>query len=342
MREKEDVAALLWERMRRLDDLQQARLFLKYGNPLWPLQEEAVESMVRVGGRPIRDIIDAARVEFEVACRGPETMLGIPPPGETPRTMQEIWDRQLEEEMAAPAPPSDRGVLSDAVIKVVFAAPLASRRQVRQIENGDLDVEIGLGKDSTRVGFCNELNATSLAARLKRLHRAYPDTAKGVLVLARDERLPLRKTAKVVRDELIAIQKAGHTFSWVDASARAALLAAKKLLDAAAAGELSDGLKAIEPEDLQKWLASKLPEPLASAVSVLAQERQEAGNPPDFEALLSLLSDRFVMDLDSVALETGRPVKEWERLLSDPSAPAAVIAGSPGVVFLRPGSVPEA
>ncbi|MCG3195045.1 MAG: hypothetical protein DIJKHBIC_04314 [Thermoanaerobaculia bacterium] len=335
IRDRNEIALLLKERMRRHDDLQTARFYLEITDPLWPLNERSVREMVHLGGRAIRDIIDAARLQFEVQCGREEHR-------PEPRTLSDVWEDVLEDQTHSSSPSPERGVLSDALVKALMVTPSLSERSARILERSDLDVETTSGGRTTRVGFLTEQNLTSLAARLKRIHKSYPDTSRGALVLARDERLPLKKTARVVREELSALQKAGHSFTWIDSAARSALLAAKRLLDSAASGDLSDGEKPIEVEDLKKWLAAGCPEALESALSTLLPEGETTGPRPDFEPLLELLEGRFLLDLETVTRETGIAKADLERLLADPSAPAALIGGVPGVVFLRPSSVTEA
>jgi hypothetical protein len=104
----------------------------------------------------------------------------------------------------------------------------------------------------------------SLGARFKRLKDWQFKNREVKLVLIRDQRLPISKTAVATRSHLQSLEEKGAVLTQPDAETLAALQALRSLLSDAKSGDLHYQGETLAPRTVQEWLCRNLDPSLTS------------------------------------------------------------------------------
>jgi hypothetical protein len=316
---------LVAARLGAVAELAEVRTALRVPDPLWPLDRRSIEGAVTAGGVPARQLLNHCRERFETWRMG-EAAPASPGPTDP---LQEVWDARTA---AAAIEPADEGVLADGLLKLLDArSPGRARRGAER----DVDLVVSGKEGDIGVAVCHAQNMTSLATRLKRLQAVGASGRYRRLVVVRDERLPISRTARATRERLSALEAAGHAVVRPSAEAYAAIAAARQLLAEAAAGDLSLNGRPVAPEDLKTWLAGHLD----SATAALLDALDHAGVPRGDEILArlqELLDGRWLARAHAIAPELGLDEAALVEALTTPQRLVGLLAGPPAVLFLRP------
>ncbi|HEY0157187.1 MAG TPA: ATP-binding protein [Thermoanaerobaculia bacterium] len=291
-----EAMTLVEQRLRADTDLEQVRVFEKASraDPVWPLTKSQIDllSIPSVSARRLlmgcRELFDAWQQHVAV----PSEPVTAPA-----ATLEEIWDATLDEERERPAPLIDDGVIIDGLVR---AAGGEHATKVR-----DIDVVVKRDGKTVAVAVCNAGNMTSLSSRLKRLGQLNAQKKFDEVVVVRDQRLPVKATAKAAQQRLRELAEGGARVVRLSAESYAALAALRRLLADAAAGDLTLDGRRVQPEELKAWLAQRTPAAVVEAVRSISGDT--GVDTPSQQELASrvqeLLAGRWLAPLEALAAD---------------------------------------
>lgn len=338
---------LVAARLAKVPEIMEARKVLGEADSLWPMRREQIKAMITAGGIPVRQLLDFCGERFERWRRGeaieaenvlpsnsPHERVENPGSGEQRAAesfegLDEIWEEHIDKEAAQPL---DEGVFADGLLKLINASTPGKAERAK----GELDIAVNTARGKIGVAICHAENLTSLAARLKKLQSLAASGRFERLVLIRDSRLVIKKTAKATQERLDALQKSGNTWLRPPAEAYAAIAAARKLLADAAAGDLCVDGKDVSPEDLKAWLAGRLKNTRAAELLSELESTQIAPANDIVERVQELLDGRWLLPASAVAADLGCDEVELVRQLMTQQHTIGILNGVPSVVFVRP------
>lgn len=336
---KRDSAILLVEqRLQAQPEIREIRRTHSQLDPLWPLQRIEIEALVQTGGIPARLLLRQAKQLFE----NKRTAKPIAPPvkDRTDRIHDELsrhWVEQFEQEMQLPLTRVDEGVYEDGLLKLLQAKSLPGR-QVDRGSGRDVHAILESHGRRTAISISNSENMTSLARQLGRLQDLLKSGAFSRVILVRDSRLPVSATAQQTQRRLRQLSESGNAVIRPGAEVYAALNVLRKLWAKAAESDLIVGDDAIEPGELQRWLAEKTPRPLRELFDAFADGESHGTSGPQ-ERLLEQLMGKWVLPVSDVAAQLGIDEQSLMRLIENQPEVAGLLIGPPAVVFLMPEAV---
>jgi len=313
----------------RLNDVPDvARLRALQSNPLWPLKEADIRSVVAPRGAVARKVLAHCAELFETA-RGKTH-----PPMNAGDYLEQEWQLRVEESLAASAPEQTGPLLEHGLPLLV---DLASEGWKNTEREGEIDMIFSGPDGRVGVALCNQPNMKSLAGKLRRLEDRLDELKLEKVVLFRDPRLPISKTAKATREYLEKLSQRDTTLVHPSVEALAALEALRGLLSDAKSGDLANSGDTIEMATVRSWLASRLPESLQTLLEFITSPPRFADNSPGqsavFEDLLELVEARRVVRLDEAAAELGHPLEVLSACVARHPAQFGFLSGPPAVVF---------
>lgn len=286
----------------------------------WPLETAEFDSLFTTGGVSPRKLLMRCAERFENHAHGTsskavETALPLPPRRQTlAQFFEETWNATLEEKQQSNT--ADR---TDEIIRhgLPLLMPLVAPA-IRLAQNETLpDVELVFDAPGQRLGvsLCTQANMNSLASRLKRLKGQFDKARLSRLVLLRDRRIPLSKTAKAAAKSLEELEQRGAVVLYPSIEILAAIDALRTLLSNAKSGDLSCGADSIAPQTVSEWLQVQLSEPLRDFVEeILGESREhssEAGTDAAvLESLNTLLTEQALLPIDQAAAGLRRSVAD--------------------------------
>jgi hypothetical protein len=296
---------------------------------LWPFEPLDLEpGFSSIGTQTARKILAFAGMLFEKLHTGQAATLQEDPSGFLGKEFNRRRTTSLDQE----------AVESD--ISLAHGLPLLARTlggQWRVERQPDRDVDFLLSCEGRRVGvsLCNQQSMRSLGSRLRRLTEWQSRNKSVKLVLIRDERLPIKKTAVVTRKHLQSLKEKGAALCRTDPETLAALQALRSLLSDAMAGDLHHGGDAIAPATVQEWLSMNLDD---SLVAFFGRVVGVSENQPDVESeetggILEVLRKHKVISLDRLAAESGQPASVIENLAKRHPGRIGWLQGPPPVLF---------
>jgi len=175
----------------------------------------------------------------------------------------------------------------------------------------------------------------SLAARLKRLMDWHTRNKGAEIVLIRDGRLPISKTAEVTRNRLESLGAKGGSLCRPDADTLAALQALRSLISDAKSGDLHDGGEAIGPKKVEEWLFQNLDSRLTAFFGqiVRASETPEEVDSEIMNSILDVLKKHKVITLEKLAEEIRQPPPLIEQVVKRHPGRIGWLQGPPSVLF---------
>lgn len=189
----------------------------------------------------------------------------------------------------------------------------------------------------TGVSVCSQANMNSVAAQLKRLKTQFAPDRLSRLVIVRDGRVPLSKTAKVASQALSQLVDQGAVVAEYSAEMFAALDALRALLSDARSGDLAQDGRGVGPQTVEEWLTRNMPDSLRDLIDcVTGISERETSNPTEslrLEGLATALATRPVMTVDEVAEALSCSRDAIVDLVERHPDRARFLAGPPAVVF---------
>jgi hypothetical protein len=351
-----EAMTLVQQRLRGDTDVEQVRLFEKATNtdPAWPLTKSQVE-LLSIPSVSARRLLMGCRELFEAWQQHrviPSAVEGSPSdaatvtqpagdpstaPGMTPATtLESVWETTLDEERDRPTPIIDDGVIIDGLVR---AAGGEHATKIR-----DVDVLIKLDGKTIAVAVCNAENMTSLSTRLKRLVQLNAQKKFDELVVVRDQRLPVKASAKATQQRLRELTGSGARVVRLSAEAYAALAALRRLLADAAAGDLTLDGRSVQPEELKAWLAKSTPPAVVEAVQSISGDTIDTPSQQELASRVQeLLAGRWLVPLDAIAADAKLSLDDLRDVASRESAIFGVIRhdsrSERDLLFLRSSAI---
>jgi hypothetical protein len=351
-----DEAMTLVQQRLRSEDVEQVRICEKATNAdsLWPLTKSQIEllSIPSVSARRLlmgcRELFDAWQTESPSPSQAAPVEIAATdarPADDTvasviEESLDSVWDATLDEERERPTPLIDDGVIIDGLVRAAATDRVKAERATRV-----KDIDVVIDRDGTKiaVAVCNAENMTSLGSRLKRLVQLNAQKKYDELVVIRDQRLPIKATARATQQRLRELADSGARVVRLSAEAYAALAALRRLLSDAAAGDLTLNGRPVEPEELKTWLATNTPAAVIEAVRAVAGD---AADTPSQQELASrvqeLLVGRWIVPLAAIAADAKISLDDLRDVASRESTIFGVIRGKHDLLFLRSSAIERA
>ncbi|HYC93881.1 MAG TPA: ATP-binding protein [Thermoanaerobaculia bacterium] len=327
-----EAMTLVQQRLRGDTDIEQVRVFEKVGNaePVWPLTKSQVE-LLSIPSVSARRLLMGCRELFDGWQESPTH--AAQPAGE--QTLDSIWESTLDEERERPTALIDDGVIIDGLVRA------AAGERATKVK--DVDVLLKREGKTIAVAVCNGENLTSLASRLKRLAQLNAQKKFDELVVVRDQRLPIKATAKATQQRLRELTDSGARVVRLSAEAYAALAALRRLLADAAAGDLTLDGRPIQPDELKAWLAQHTPSAVEEAVRAVTGDAADTASQQELASRVQeLLVGRWIVPLDAIARDARLSLDDLRDVAARESALFGVIRGEQDLLFLRSSAIERA
>ena len=245
--------------------------------------------------------------------------------------LQQEWDRRVSR-AAEWLTEGDADEVLDQGIPVLLAITHPEWKPAR----GSRDVDVNLESQTGALGvsLCNHRNMNSLAARFRRLGASASGAANARLVVVRDPRLPIGKSARVTRGRLDQLMRSGARLVHPSIEALQALEALRTLLADARAGDLTHNGETVPVRTLEQWMARHLPRSLGTlAEEITGKVKEPAGYARIREDLLAMLEQRCVVTLEEAARETRHEAEAMRRVAHSSPDLAGLLEGPPAVLY---------
>jgi hypothetical protein len=303
--------------------------------PLWPIEAADLDSSF--GSSPsqtARKIISFAGSLFEKVQTGQSS-----PPRDPKEFIGKQYDRRRDVALGQGEAESDA--------TLAHGLPLLSEtlggqwRKERQPDK-DIDLLLSHGHKRVAVSLCNHQNMRSLSARLKRLMDWHTRNKGSELVLIRDGRLPISKTAVVTKSRLESLVAKGVSLCRPDAETLAALQALRSLISDARSGDLHDSGEPIGPRTVEEWLFQNLDSRLTAFFGQMvgASETPEEADSEIMNSILDVLKTHKVIAIEKLAEEIGQTLPLIEDIVKRHPGRIGWLQGPPAVLFdYRPDEI---
>jgi hypothetical protein len=337
-----EAMTLVQQRLRGDTDVEQVRVFEKAGNAekVWPLTKSQVEllSIPSVSARRLlmgcRELFEAWQTSAPLRERDAPAAAGVDAGG-PPASLDDVWESTLDEERERPTALIDDGVIIDGLVRA------AAGERATKVK--DVDVLLKRDGKTIAVAVCNGENLTSLASRLKRLGQLNAQKKFDELVVVRDQRLPIKATAKATQQRLRELADSGARVVRLSAEAYAALAALRRLLADAAAGDLTLDGRPIQPDELKAWLAQHTPSAVDEAVRAVTGAAADTASQQELASRVQeLLVGRWIVPLDAIAQDAKLSLDDLRDVAARESALFGVIRGEQDLLFLRSSAIERA
>ena len=256
----------------RLDSVPELRaLRTKKIDPLYPIGSTFLTQLFQTSTRTPRKIIAKCSERFEELKTGalevglPEAVLE----SEYLERRRSALDHQPED--------STRTLTHGLPIAWFTFEKCSEFASLATLEASPADVVLRGPRGDFEVAICNERNMNSLAARFRKLLRAYagPATAiESAPIVIRHVALEISAGARKTREYLDELTRLGCRFVQPDVEALAALEALRSLISDARSGDLSARGETLEPTEVAQWLVTRTS---AALLPLLAQVEGGAG-----------------------------------------------------------------
>jgi hypothetical protein len=268
--------------------------------PFYPLTKQLVQELSLESPCVPRRVLALAARAFEEAQHG----RSAPVPTAAQFLGAELQARQ-KESVSSLAPSETHRV-------IVQGAPLIAHLAAAEVKEGDREGAdlVFAGERTAAISIRNEADGRSLTPRLKALLSQVPRKDGARLVIVRDPRLPIAKTAVKAREYLTTLQERGVSVLEPTIEALAALDALSSILADAKSGDLANEETALEPGAVLAWLKSLRCQLDLEPVEELIEEMLEEPAPMSnsvAQDLADLLNHEHVISVDMAAQILGQP-----------------------------------
>ncbi len=292
----------------------------------WPLAESQVKAVFVDNAAPARKVIARCKDLFDQWQSGRETV--VEP---LDAALQKMFDDRFEPK----TPEETEAILRNALPLLARSAGLkCSTPANRPPWDFTIDGRVA-------IAICNAANLSSLAHRLKKIQEAWKPAANPVLVLLRDERRPISRTAKVTHQRIAALQEQGGRLVTVSQEAVEALAALRRLLSDAESGDLAHHGEAVTAGAVEQWIAGHMPAELGSLLSAFGAARP-AGATDLTAALAALLAEKKIVKLEEAARSLKVAPEEVEKCARRNPRQICLLGGSVPTLFQPVATAGEA
>jgi hypothetical protein len=298
--------------------------------PFYPLDAGFVGQLALESPCVARRVLALAAREFEAK------QLGRRPEGEGTRSVAEFLGRELEARQQERLPelkPSETGsILSRGA--PLLAELVGAEVVEKDPQHADM---VFAGPRPVALSIRNETDGRSLTPKLKTLLAHTPRKDGAPVVILRDPRLTLSKTAAKAREHLDALRSRGAAFIEPTIEALAAIDALASILGDAKSGDLADDeAPPLDASAVLNWLRSLRAHPILEPVEELVTSIFGNGSAPpdDLEAdLVSLLSQEHVLEVEGAAKVLGVTAEAALQCARKATAHCLVLVGPPTILL---------
>jgi hypothetical protein len=206
------------------------------------------------------------------------------------------------------------------------------RQRSRNVPAG-VDLLFESPEGDVAIGLCNNRPGPGLVKKLDQLRKLTEDSLATKLILLRDSRLPIGKSATRTRELREQLLRKGAR--WVEPSpeALATLDSLRRLLSDAKSGELDNRGDTVELKSVQDWLAQHLTVELKDVLNELAPE--DIMPPPEelYEEIAELLGRQHIVSVADAAALLSREIEEVEACAQRHSERVGALGDPPMVLF---------
>lgn len=267
--------------------------------PFFPLTRRFVSDLALESPCVPRRILALAARAYEQAQHGSVT----PVPTTADFLGDELQKRQ-KENLSGLEPSHTERVL-------VQSAPLLAHLLEGQAKNDTEGADILItGEQDAAITVRNEADGRSLSPRLKKLLARTPRKDGAKVVVVRDPRLPIAKTAVKAREYLEELEDRGASILEPTIEALSALDALASILADAKSGDLANEDAQLEPGAVLAWLKSLRNDLALEPVAELLAEIMEGPQPPHdklAQDLADLMNHEHVVSAEMAAQILGQP-----------------------------------
>jgi len=303
--------------------------------PLWPIDPLDLDpAFSPIGTQTPRKILSFAASLLERFQTGQTLQLQDP----TEFLTQE-FDRRRDVALGQGEAESDATLAHGLPL---LAEALGGQWRKERQSDKDIDLLLSHGHKRIAVSLCNHQNMRSLSARLKRLMDWHTRNRGSELVLIRDGRLPISKTAVVTKSRLESLVAKGVSLCRPDAETLAALQALRSLISDARSGDLHDSGEPIGPRTVEEWLFQNLDSRLTAFFGQMvgASEGPEEADSEMMNSVMDVLKKHKVIAIEKLAEEIRQPVPLIEEVAKRHPGRIGWLQGPPAVLFdYRPAEI---
>jgi hypothetical protein len=304
-------------------------------NPLWPMETKDLDTLFGPSpAQTARKIISSAAGLFEKLQTGQ-----APSPQDPAEFIRKEFERRRDAALALDEAESDATLAHGLPL---LAETLGGQWGKETQPDRDIDLLLTHGDKRVAASICNHQNMRSLAAKLKRLTDWRTRNKGAEMILIRDGRLAIGKTAMVTKQRLESLKASGVSLCRPDAETLAALQALRSLISDARSGDLHDRGEAIGPKTVQEWLLLNLDSNLTALFGriVGVSETSEEADSEPVNTILEVLKKHKVIALEKVAEEIGQSVSLIEETVKRHPGRIGWLQGPPAVLFdYRPAEI---
>jgi len=332
--DKRQAPLLIRSRMESIEALGSLRA--KHAHqPLWPIDPLDLDPVFSpIGTQTARKIISFVGDLFD------RLQTGEAPPARDPMEfLREEFDRRRNMALSQDEEESDLTLAHGLPLLAEILGELWDKE--RQPEK-DIDLLLSYGGNRVAVSLCNQQNMRSLGARLKRLKDWHARNREVKLVIIRDQRLPIGRTAVVTKGHLQSLREKGAVLIHPNLATLAALQALRSLLSDAMSGDLHDGRDTLGPTTVREWLSRNLESTLLAFFGEIVGVSEEPSEVESdlMSSVLEVLKQRRIIPLDELARETNQPASMIVQLAKRHPGRIGWLEGPPPVLFdYRPAEI---
>jgi hypothetical protein len=301
----------------------------------WPLTAAEFSALFEPTGETTpRRLIATCAARFDVLTQGPDS---------TPLDsfLEDWWNRQLAERLTGNDPDQTESILRHA-LPALFSLLGLGAEPTDADELPDIPLVFQQAERRLGLSICTQGNMNSLAARLRRLKEQWARQRLQRLVVVRDPRRPLSKTATKARKYLEDLQEQLASVVHVEPGVLAQLDTLRTLLSDARSGDLAWQGETVPAETLDTWLRRQL----SPEVRAFAQELLSFAEIPStarfdtaiIEYLAALLSEQQRLRLQDAVQSLGHPVDVVVAVIQRHPR-QFTLEGEPPVVLFRADSL---
>jgi len=251
----------------------------------WPLVNAGLKDVFADNAAPARKIIARCKDLFD------QWKLGQAAPVEP---LDHKLQQMLDERFSGKSPSETEAILRNGIPLLARSAGVKCSAAGSR---SPLDFSINDGQ--ILIAICNEANSTSLATHLKKISETWKPAAGRKLLLLRDARLPVSRTAKVTNQRIAQMQSQGGRWVTVSQEAAEALAALRRLLSDAESGDLAHHGDSVSPASVEQWIAGHCPASLDPLVSELGTASSVTSDLA--MRLAALLAEKKMIKLEEAA-----------------------------------------
>lgn len=306
------------------------RLRADHLDPLWPLREAEIKTAF-IGARcTARRLIAHCAALFE-AQRGVE-IIAIPPAPAVEDFLKAALEERRRKALESGEPSQTNQIITHGLPSLLSLTGNRWRQRNRNVPAG-VDLMFESVEGDVAIGLCNNRPGPGLVKKLDQLRKLAEDEPATRLILLRDSRLPIGRSAAKTRELRERLLKKGARWVEPSAEALATLDALRRLLSDAKSGELDNHGDTVELKTVQDWLAQHLAVELKDVLNEMAPA--DVMPPPEelYEEIADLLGRHHVVSVADAAALLGREVEEVEACAQRHSERVGALGDPPAVLF---------